>query len=263
MTASMRPQGRLPARVYWFRRGLVLSTLFALIFAFAHVVTGSGGDDPSASAARTAAKTGAGAAGGPTAAPTTNLPIGPLPARTVVPGAAATGAVPTGQLPAPDGVCALDEITATPVAGTFPAGRAIPLTVELTGIRPACTFAVSSKTLVVKIATKAKVWSSQECPGAVKSASVVVRSGTPTVVQIGWSGRESDPTCSRAASWALPGTYHVSAAAIGSEPSQADVRLTTPPRAVVTRTIAPKVRKKKGAGTNLAITPASGRRTAR
>jgi hypothetical protein len=236
--------------VYWFRRALVFGTVFGLIFVFAHLVTGSGGD-PSATAAKTAAKTTART----TPSPTPQSPIGPVPGRTAA--ANPTASVSTAQLPAPDGPCTLDEVTVTPSVGTAPAGSAVALSLQLTGIRPACTFAVSSKSVVVKVTTTDKIWSSQDCPTSIPTSSVVVRSGTPTAVQVRWSGRLSDPTCSRAAAWALPGTYHVIAAAIGSEPTEADVKLTTPPRPIITKTVQPKPKKKQ----TMAITPNTGRRS--
>jgi hypothetical protein len=118
------------------------------------------------------------------------------------------------------------------------------LTLALSGIRPACTFEVNAHSVVAKVTSaKGKVWSTQDCPSSVTTQSVVVRSAAPTTIQITWSGRGSDSTCSRATDWALPGTYQVVAAAIGSEPSSAAIKLTAPPRPIVIKTIAPKKHK--------------------
>jgi hypothetical protein len=247
MAPPRRPQRRLPARVYWFRRALVAASVLGIIVAFAHLIGGSGGAAPQAD--QVSNKT----SGTPSPSPTTSAQVGPVGAA----GAGsptATGSAPAADLPQPDGACSLDEITVTPVASTFPAGSTVPIGLQLTGIRPACTLAVSPKTLVVKVTTADKIWSSQDCPTSIPTTSVVVRSGTPATIQVRWSGRTSDPTCSAADPWVLPGTFHVMAAVIGSEPSQADIKLTAPPRPVVTKTVHPKPSKTP---TNLAITTKS------
>ncbi len=151
-------------------------------------------------------------------------------------------------LAAPSGPCAIDDITVTPTVPKPVAGGRVDLVLQLTGIRPACTFAVTSKTLVARITSgKDRIWSTQDCPGSVKAASVVVRSAAPTDVVVSWSGRRSDDSCSRATPWALPGYYHVTAAAIGSEPGDAQFQLTSPPRPVVTKTAHPKKKHHKRA----------------
>lgn len=231
---SSRPTRRLPARVYWFRRALVLGSVLALVVAMSRILTGSPEADPEATAT-TVADT--------PAPPAVAGPMGPTALQTGK--ASPTRTPPSTVLAQPDGPCTLDEITATPVAGTPKAGASVALTLELTGIRPACTFEVSADSLVAKITAGSKrVWSSQDCPHAIKTSSVVVRSGTPTAVQVTWSGRYSDAQCSRAAAWALPGNYQVVGAVIGSEPSQVAFKLTSPPRPVVTKTITPKPRTK-------------------
>lgn len=251
-TANRRPR-RLPARVYWFRRFLVLGTAMALVLAIARVLGGGGGDEAPAQAEVAGTRT----AASPTAAPTLR-PIGPMPLQ--VAGTPAGGGAPVAEVQ-PDGPCEADDVVVAPKAGTAPAGRAVVLTLELTGLRPACTFEVTPKTVVAKVlnAKGAKVWSSQECTSAVKAASVVVRSGTPTTLQVTWSGRASDPACGRATDWAVPATYKVVAAAVGSEPSDAVVTLTTPPRPVVIKTIKPKQDKKKK-GQRTVVVPDTGHR---
>lgn len=233
MTASTRPRGRLPARVYWFRRSLVLGTAMALVFAVAQAV---GGTDPGAEEqARTAA-----APSAPDPTPTV-APMGPVPAKT---GAAA----PSGGaavLPRPDGPCAVDQVTVTPSMKRATAGRSVALTFLLTGISPACTFEISRRTLVAKVVVgPQRIWSTQDCPSSIPTGTVVVRSGTPTVVKVAWSGRTSDGECSRTAPYALPGYYRVIAAAIGSEPSDDKFTLVAPERAVVVRTVQPKPKPK-------------------
>jgi hypothetical protein len=229
----------LPARVYWFRRMLVLLTAFALVFAIGRLLngSGSGSDAPPASAEVAAAK--------PSTTPTLGV-AGPQPLATATTG---TGGAPaptaTGNpavLAVPSGPCAIDEITVTPsVPQAIAAGR-VDLVLQLTGIKPACTFAVSSRSLAAKITSgKDRIWSTQDCPAAIKPATVVVRSAEPTDVVVPWSGRRSDEDCSRTTSWALPGYYHLVASVIGSEPGDTQFKLRLAPRQVITKTAKPKV----------------------
>lgn len=228
MTASMRPRGRLPARVYWLRRSLVLGTAMALVFAVAQVAGGSdpGSDQRAESAAAPTT---------PEPAPTSG-PMGPVPAKT----GAAAPTEGSAVLPRPDGPCAVDQVTVTPTMTRATAGRKVALTFQLTGIRPACTFEVSRRSLVAKVVTGTeRIWSTQDCPSSVPTTTVVVRSGTPTVVKVAWSGRTSDGKCSSKAPYALPGNYRVIAAAIGSEPSDDSFAMVAPERAVVVKTVTP------------------------
>ena len=170
------------------------------------------------------------------------MPLRPAGTGAAQPSATGTPVV----LAAPSGPCAVDEITVTPTVPTARAGGKVDLVLELTGIRPACTFSVTSKTIVAKVTSgHDRIWSTQDCPRAVRATTVVVRSAAPTKVVVPWSGRRSDDHCSRSTPWALPGYYHVTAAAIGSEPASTQFRLRVPPRPVVTKTAHPKTKTKK------------------
>ncbi|MCZ4498619.1 MAG: hypothetical protein JWQ74_1172 [Marmoricola sp.] len=255
---TARTRGRLPARVYWVRRALVVATALALVFAFTRLFVGSGDGDPGA----VATVTGARPTPSTSAAPALSGPVGPSVTKTgsAKPSGKSSGRpsskATAGDLVAPDGPCSVADITVTPRVSTAAAGRTIPVTLLLTGIRPACTFVVSPSTLAVKV-TKgdSRLWSSQDCPTSISRQTVVVRSGSSTSVQVSWNGRRSTGTCSRANSWVLPGKYRVTAAAIGSEPAQGLVTLKQPPRPIVIKTIKPKP--KKGAG----VSPVTGKKT--
>lgn len=234
----VRPRGRLPARVYWFRRAMVVLTAMALVFAIGRLLTGSGSSAPDDTAAVTAAH--------PSRSTPTLGWAGPTPIRTATSGKAPRATGTPVVLAAPSGPCAVDEITVTPSVPTATAGAPVELVLELTGIKPACTFAVSSRTLVAKVTSgHDRIWSTQDCPRAIRTTTVVVRSATPTRVVVPWTGRRSDEGCPRATSWALPGYYHVVAAAIGSEPADGQFRLSVPPRPVVTKTAKPKTKRSK------------------
>lgn len=246
MRTVVHPRGRLPTRVYWFRRSLVVLTALALVFAIGRLLTGSPSGPPADRATVTA--------GTPSPTPTRGV-AGPVPLQPTVPtGKAAQPTSAPIVLAAPSGPCALDEITVTPAVTAAAAGKPVDLVLELTGIKPACTFAVSSRTLVAKVTSgQDRIWSSQDCPRSIEPASVVVRSAQPTKVVVSWSGRRSDNQCSRSTAWALPGYYHLTAAVIGSEPNDAQFRLGVPPRPVVTKTAKPQTKKttkkKQGSGT--------------
>lgn len=253
MTSGGSTRTRLPARVYWFRRALVLGTALALVFAVVHLATGSGsgptGDPvgPGLGAEVVSGRT------TPSPEPVDPAPLGPSATKT---GSSKSGSATSDQVPS-SGPCSIDDITVTPVRATSRAGSTIPVGLRLTGIRPACTFTVAPSTLAVKI-TKGdrRLWSSQDCPSAVQRRQVVVRSSAPTTVQVRWSGRTSTGSCSRSNAWVAPGKYRVTAAAIGSEPAQALITLVQPPRPVVIKTIKPKPKKK-----NVGVSPVTGKKS--
>jgi hypothetical protein len=105
----------------------------------------------------------------------------------------------------------------------------------------ACTWEASPETLTLKITSgKDDIWSSRQCPRAVPSRSVVVRSAVSTSIGVRWNARRSDEACSRLTHWALPGFYHVTAAALAGEPADVQFELEAPTPAVITRSPSPK-----------------------
>jgi hypothetical protein len=232
--------------VYWFRRSMVLLTALALVFVIGRLLNGSGGGSPADTARVTASSP---------SAHVTHGVAGPLPIQPATTGATTRAAhpTPTGTpvvLAMPTGPCALDEITVTPSVPNAVAGGRVDLVLQLSGIKPACTFTVSPDTIVAKVTSgKDRIWSSQDCPDSITRASVVVRSAAPTDVTVSWNGRRSDSQCSKATDWALPGYYHLIGAVIGSEPNDVQFRLQNPPRQVITKTAKPRTKKKQGTGT--------------
>lgn len=239
------PRGHLPARVYWTRRLLVLGVPLLLLVVVVAMLSGGGGTPaPTARLAGSPERT-------PAAHPSsTPRPSGPVAVTTSGPGgkaprSSATTSPAAVPLASPDGPCAADEITVTPSASHARAGGDVTIAVQLRTARPACTFAVSAKTLAVKITSGSDgIWSSQLCRGAVPTQTVVVRSAQPAVVPVVWNGRRTtDGTCGVTNAWARPGYYHALAAVIGSEPTDAQFQLSLPPRPVVTKTAHPKPQK--------------------
>jgi hypothetical protein len=247
MGSVRQPRGRLPRRVYWFRRLLVLGLAAALVLGIGTLLGGLGSDDPPPAArARTTSAE-------PRDVPSSQVPIGPVaPDKKLLRQQKRTETV----LVPPSGECREDEVSVVPEVARAAGGGPIVLRLELSGTQPACSFEVSPETLVVKITSgKDRIWTSQECPRAIPKTSVVVRSAVPATVPVTWSGRRSDETCSNRTAWALPGFYHVHAAALGSAPSDVQFEVTVPSRPVVTRTAKPKPSATATTGPRTATSP--------
>jgi hypothetical protein len=234
----------LPARVYWVRRGLVLAVALGMVFGIAHLLGGtdseSGGD--------TAQVVGAEAAADGT--PPASEPLSTAGAK---PGKGSKDrdkpkvTKTKTPLAEPSGPCAASDIVATPkVKGTAYAGFKVTFRILLTTLEsPACTWRVSPSTLAVKLVSGSdRIWSSQDCPASIPTTEVVVRKDHPAKVDVSWRGRRSDSACSQIPAWALPGWYHVEAAAFGAEPTDAQFQLEWPVRKTITPTPKPEPEKK-------------------
>lgn len=238
MTSMTR--GPLPARVYWVRRMLVLGTAFALVAGISHLLSGgSDGSSEPESAAQVAADPTPVGTGSPTARRT---------GKHKKPGKAKTSQAPV--LAAPDGRCEAGDVAVTPEIRAPVAGRDVFIVLSLrTLVSPACTWRVSPRHVTVKIISgQDDIWSSRECPRAIPVRDVVVRRDATTTIGLTWNGRRSDEGCSRLTEWALPGFYHVAAAALAGEPSDLQFELGTPSAAMITRTAQPTEQPSRGSG---------------
>ncbi len=224
----------------------MLALAFGLVFGLGKLLGGTGSDQPDqAVTASTAA----------TDQSTSAAPMGPVAVPKRVTRSQSTAAP---ILAVPTGPCSDDEVTVLPAVPKAAAGRNIVIQLQLLGTQPACTFKVAPQTLVVKVTSgKDRIWSSQDCPKSIPATTVVVRSGTPVTVPVTWSGRRSDDKCSTATKWALPGFYHVFAAALGSTPSDVQFEVTLPDRRVVTRTAKPKPARSPSPGASGSKGPAT------
>ncbi len=224
---------------------MVLLVAAALVFGIGKLI-GTGSDQPAADQASTTASTPK-ASGSASSSAT---PLGPA-----VPDKMPAHASQVPLLP-PSGECAADEVSVLPSVPKAAAGGPIVVHLRLEGTQPACTFAVSPDSLAVKITSGSdRIWSSQDCPRSIRPSTVVVRSGLPVDVPVVWSGRRSDESCSTGTTWALPGFYHVYAAALGSTPTDVQFEVTIPNRPVVTRTAKPKPTAKATATPTAKATP--------
>ena len=234
-----RPRGPLPARVYWVRRLLVLGVACALVFGVGRVLGGDPGDsvDPSAQpAAATASESEP--AGSPTAVSTADAQAAET--RRSKPAKEARVRVP---LAIPTGPCLDSDVRVVPLLEENAyAGGDVRLTLRLTTFAsPACNWEVSADSLAVKLTSgNDRIWSSQDCPAGVPEEPVVLRNRKATLVDVTWSGRRSDSDCSRTTQWAEPGYYHVSAAAMGSEPETQQFQLLPPAPVTITPTPTPR-----------------------
>ncbi|WP_166137450.1 hypothetical protein [Nocardioides ochotonae] len=221
--SPLAPRGPLPAAVYW-RRRLVLLVVLVVVVAVAMQLLGGDGDpaEPKASAALSAAEATPepAASAGPTSEPSQPVRVRKRkrPARPVEP-----------VLAEPSGPCVGRDIAVTPEVGTAIAGphNGADIVLSLrTLTAEACTWSVSPRTLSVKITSgNDDIWSSQQCPAAIPAQEVTVRRTVSTPVTLRWNARRSDEDCSPQGGWALPGFYHVTAAALAGEPADVQFEL--------------------------------------
>jgi hypothetical protein len=228
-------RGPLPARVYWVRRLLVLGTAFALVLGIGHLL--SGGSDATSgedAAAQVAADS------SPTFAPSlTDLTT---PSQTAGPGRGHTStADPSPTLAAPEGECSGTDIAATPQIENAVAGRDVTIVLQLRTLESeACTWRTGRDALTLSITSgKDDIWSSRQCPRVIPVRDVIVRKAVTTNLAVTWNAKRSDDECSKLTHWAMPGWYHVTAAALGGEPSDVQFELVRPTAATITKTASP------------------------
>ena len=219
----------------------MLAVPVLLVVVLARVLGGSAdGKDPA-----TAKATQAGATTTATAAPT----AGP----TAAPGTGKKGkkgkknrtvetAPPEPVLAEPTGPCTESDIVATPALTSAPGGADIPITINLRTIATeACTWQASPETMTVTITSGSDyIWSSRECPASIPPQDVVVRQAVDAPVVVTWSAKRSDEGCTKWTDWAMPGFYHVEAAALGGDGTDVQFELTGGVPAVVTTTADPQ-----------------------
>ena len=234
-----RPRGPLPARVYWVRRLLVLAVACALVFGVGRLL-GGGAGGPSKPSAHPAAAT-ASSSATPTAVSTADAR--PFPGQTA--GSKPGTKAPRVRVPLaePTGPCQDSDVRVVPsLEENAYAGGDVRLTLRLSTFASlACNWEISADSVAVKLTSgNDRIWSSQDCPAVVPEEPVVLRNRNVTLVDVTWSGRRSDSDCSRTTQWAEPGYYHVSAAAMGSEPETQQFQLLPPAPVTITPTPTPR-----------------------
>jgi hypothetical protein len=224
----------------------VLALALLLVLTVGKVLSwssdGSSGDGArQAGAATTASDSAAGPTGSPGATRTGKPGKGKhtrTPSETVTP----TPIPP--PLPEPTGPCPDSDVLITPTVPEPVAGRDVMVVLNLqAGVTEACTWRVSADTVTMKITSGPDdIWLSRECPKVIPTQDVVVRRAVATQVPVVWNSRRSDEYCSDRTAWALPGFYHVAAAALSGEPTDVQFELTAPVAATVTQTAEPETR---------------------
>jgi hypothetical protein len=226
MSNVLRPRGRLPGRIYWTRRLLVLILVLILVLAVRWL--GTRGDDAAATGDLAAGRD----PGGPTATTPVVTTTPPPPTSTghqvrrrVHPqqptGPAGTTAPPT-TLATPSGPCDPAKVGLTIVAANSVLGHRNAITFALTSEgAEACILAVTPGTVEARILSGGSVvWSSAQCPDGFAARQVVVRAQPGSSYTFTWDGRKSTPTCA-AGTVAPAGHYLVEAALLSGEPVSA------------------------------------------
>ena len=192
MTTVTRPRGPLPARVYWTRRLLLVVVAFALVFGIARLLGVRWFRQPVRAAGRRRRVDHGSAAAAPDTAVTT-----PQASPTGAGRKNRTGTPTPTPLAEPTGACAGSDVVATPsLKRTAYAGSSVVFTMTLgTLISPACTFDVSSRSMVVKVDLRQRPDLVQPGVRAAPSRSSPWSCGDqPVTVSVGWNGQRSDPT---------------------------------------------------------------------
>jgi hypothetical protein len=246
VSSVMRPTGPLPPRVYWTRRLLLLLVLVLLTALVWWLVGGAG--SASETGGRASGRHNASSA--PATPASTSPPTKPRThkqhrAREGASGSAASeGSSPsTGTEPGQTHPTKSDEQPKqdkTPLAQ--PTGPCQPADVDIeidvadsepgepntatflfTSTRSAaCTLAITPDDMVVRITSGDDVvWSSDDCPDALRAKELVARADPPTAYEFRWSGHRSSENCQPVSTLPDPGGYWVEAALIGADPHRA------------------------------------------
>jgi hypothetical protein len=234
-------RGPLSARTYWVRRVMVLGTAVLLVFGIARAL-GAGSDASSQPEAQEQARQVA-------AAPTTTLALPDRSATATESGKRTNEKRKDVPLAEPEGTCEDEDVAVTPTVKNPVAGRDVRIVLELrTIVSEACTWEVSPETLTLKITSgDDQIWTSRQCPRAVPDEELTLRRDDTTRVDVTWDeARRSDEECSKLTDWAMPGWYHVAAAALAGEPSDLQFELERAKREHVTKTVEPEPKQKKG-----------------
>jgi hypothetical protein len=238
MSTPLRPRGPLPARVYWVRRLIVLGVAVVLVVVVAQLLRGgsdaSDGEDTAARMSSPASET--------TETTESNAAVGQSAAPAPDDERARDEKREKERLAQPDGPCVESDIVVTPLIEEAEGGSDVKIRLALeTEEAEACTWEVSAETLSLKVTSGSDlIWTSLECPRDLPTEDVVVRRDVATKVAFTWDARRSDDDCPEHTEWALPGTYHVTAAALAGEPTTERFELVRPTTQVVTKTVEPK-----------------------
>ncbi len=201
----LRPVGRLPARVYWFRRLLLLVVVVAglLLAAWAWgAITGP--DQAGAAAGPTGSQTPA-----PDASPSSTST--PTSSPTSSPSTSPTGSASPSETASGPAQCADSDIVviASTSQSTYPAGQDPRLTVKVTNTsKKTCQRDVGQKAMEVKVTQgDRRIWSSDDCAPGGSAKIVPLKAGQSYTTSVVWSRTTSKPGCPSGQPSAKSGTY--------------------------------------------------------
>jgi len=193
--SQARPAGRLPARVYWVRRFVVLGIPLLAIVLVVWLVAGRG----------------SGGGGTPAAAATETTATEPTPSQTK---ASTTGGIPE---------CTPDHLALTVAAAaeSFPAGvnPAFALTITNTGTEPCLVDAGEAHRQIVVTSGDDRVWSNQDCVAAgteTRSLLLAPGPGGADAQQLAWNRIRSAAGCPDGLPAPGAGTYSLAFALGGA-----------------------------------------------
>ncbi len=195
--------------MYWVRRLLVLGVACALVFGIAQMLdyrTDESGNELASSVAAT-----------PTASATEDRSPGPRRPRSAA--EREQRKQERSRLAQPEGPCEDSDVLVTPIIGDAHLGSPVKIVLEVTTVESdACFFEVEPESVFLNIdGEEGTLWSSQQCPDAMPTETVVARRDKAARVPMWWDAKLSDDGCP---SWRLwvdePGGYTAIAAVRGS-----------------------------------------------
>jgi hypothetical protein len=222
---------RLPARVYWVRRLMVLGIALLLVVGIARLLGGSSDGSSGPDRATPVADTSSSGSTGP---PATSDGRGRHHHRS-------HATVTPSPVAMPSGPCADNDVAITPSVPQPIAGSDITLVLDISTITsPACDWTLSGRSLALKITSGTDlIWTTVQCAKVIPTQDLVLRNSAPTRVKLTWNARRSEPGCPQVTDWAKLGTYHLHVAALSGQPQDVTFTLVAPSPPEVTKTVHP------------------------
>ena len=218
--------GRLPERVYWFRRAFVLVCLAIIIALLMWLVSLIGGGTKTASPASKAAAQVQTLL--PSPADSLQATALPAPASASVSTATDQPTTAPGTSTPPPAACDPGVLTLSITGpGTVKAGATEQLTVTVTNSgMDACTFTFDSRFTLKIVSGTDEIWSTADCAQWAPTGSPALAAGAATTWQTTWDRHRSQATCKVVPTTLKAGTYVATAAYAGASSSQLVMLLT-------------------------------------
>ncbi len=239
MSSVIRPSGPLPPRVYWARRLWLLAIIVLVTSLVWWLVSGRGSANESGAADLSPTTTVPSSNGPDTdhqakkhhskpddgtkqqdGKPDNGTKTQPKSKQPKTPDPTQSTRTP---LATPTGDCDPADVDLEIDVSDAKAGQPNSATFIFTSTStPACTLAITPTTMVARITSGDDVvWSSEDCPDALRVKEIVARQDPPTAYEFRWNGKRSTEDCQPADSLPEAGGYWVQAALIGGEPQRA------------------------------------------